>query len=106
MFSPLTRLLDLPEKIGLTIIFGVLRKELSMLMLFQSLGTTEVLTVMTPVQIMVFTVFILFYLPCLATFGIMVRELGMRKTILASTLSLGLAICLAWLMRFIAPLFL
>jgi hypothetical protein len=66
-----------------------------MLMLFQSLGTTEVLTVMTPVQIMVFTVFILFYLPCLATFGIMVRELGMRKTILASTLSLGLAICLA-----------
>ncbi|HPN33242.1 MAG TPA: ferrous iron transport protein B [bacterium] len=106
MFSPLTRLLDLPEKVGLTIIFGVLRKELSMLMLFQSLGTTEVLTVMTPVQIMVFTVFILFYLPCLATFGIMVRELGMRKTLLASALSLFLAIWLAWLTRFIAPLFL
>ncbi len=105
LFSPLTRLLDLPEKVGLTIIFGVLRKELSLLMLFQSLGTTEMLTVMTPVQIMVFTVFILFYLPCLATFGIMVRELGMRKTILASALSLVLAIWLAWLTRFIAPLF-
>ncbi len=106
MFSPLTGLLDLPEKVGLTIVFGVLRKELSLLMLFQSLGTTEVLTVMTPVQIMVFTVFILFYLPCLATFGIMVRELGMRKTILASALSLLLAVWLAWLTRFIAPLFL
>ncbi|NLP12585.1 ferrous iron transport protein B [bacterium] len=105
MFSPLTRLLDLPEKVGLTIVFGVLRKELSMLMLFQSLGTTEVLTVMTPVQIMVFTVFILFYLPCLATFGIMVRELGMRKSILASALSLILAVCLAWLTRFMASLF-
>ena len=104
--APLTHLLDLPEKTGLTIVFGVLRKELSLLMLFQALGTTDVLSVMTQTQVFVFTVFVIFYLPCLATFGIMIKELGVRKSILASLLSLGLAIVLAFGARWLAPLLL
>lgn len=104
LLSPLTRLLDLPQQTGLTIIFGVLRKELSLLMLLQALGTTDVLSVMTRVQIFVFTVFIVFYLPCVATFGVMSRELGLKKTLLASAFSLFLAVALAMLTRIIAPL--
>ena len=63
--SPLTHLLGLPVSVGTTLIFGLLRKELSLIMLTQALGTTQVLTVMTKTQIMVFTVFVTFYIPCL-----------------------------------------
>ncbi len=51
-----------------------------------------------------FTVFIVFYLPCVATFGVMSRELGLKKTLLASAFSLFLAVALAMLTRIIAPL--
>ncbi len=90
--SPLTTLLGLPRATGLTLIFGVLRKELSLLMLMQALGTTHVLGVMTAAQILIFTLFVTFYLPCMATLASMMRELGWRLTLAASTALLVLAI--------------
>ena len=65
--GPFTTLLGLPEVVGTTLIFGILRKELSMIMLIQALGTPNVLSVMTASQIVVFTLFITFYIPCVAT---------------------------------------
>ena len=95
--SPLTVLLGLPRAVGLTLIFGVLRKELSLFMLMQALGTTHVLTAMTAAQILIFTLFVTFYLPCLATFASMLRELGWRLTAAAAggLLSLAMLISLA-----------
>jgi small GTP-binding protein len=90
--SPLTALLGLPRSVGLTLIFGVLRKELSLLMLMQALGTTHVLGVMTAAQILIFTLFVTFYLPCMATLASMIRELGWRLTLAASGALLALAI--------------
>jgi len=90
--SPLTRLLGLPPSVGLTLIFGVLRKELSLLMLMQALGTTHVLGAMTAAQILIFTLFVTFYLPCMATLASMMRELGWRLTLAASGALLALAI--------------
>jgi ferrous iron transport protein B len=90
--SPLTALLGLPRSVGLTLIFGVLRKELSLLMLMQALGTTHVLSVMTAAQILIFTLFVTFYLPCLATLASLMRELGWRLTLAASGGLLALAI--------------
>ena len=58
--SPLTALLGLPRAVGLTLIFGVLRKELSLLMLMQALGTTNVASVMSAAQILIFTLFVTF----------------------------------------------
>jgi ferrous iron transport protein B len=104
--GPLTRLLDLPPAVGMTLVFGVLRKELSMIMLIQALGTTNIASVMSPAQIMVFTIFVVFYFPCLATFGILIRELGWPKALAASFLTLGLAVLLGVAARFLAPLFL
>ena len=77
--SPLTRILGLPVSVGTTLIFGLLRKELSMIMLTQALGTTQVLTVMIKTQIMVFTVFVIFYIPCLATIAALWKEIGKWK---------------------------
>jgi ferrous iron transport protein B len=97
--SPLTALLGLPTAVGLTLIFGVLRKELSLLMLMQAVGTTNVGSVMTTAQIVIFTLFVTFYLPCLATLASMVRELGRKLTVAASGALLALAIVVSLLAR-------
>jgi ferrous iron transport protein B len=89
---PLTALLGLPKAVGLTLIFGVLRKELSLLMLMQSLGTTHVLTMMTAAQVLIFTLFVTFYIPCLATLASMFREVGAKLTVAASVALLFLAL--------------
>jgi ferrous iron transport protein B len=93
--SPLTALLGLPRAVGLTLIFGVLRKELSLLMLMQALGTTNVVSVMTTAQILIFTLFVTFYLPCLATLASMMRELGWRLTTAAAGALLALAVIIS-----------
>jgi ferrous iron transport protein B len=95
MLSPLTALLGLPRVVGLTLIFGVLRKELSLLMLMQALGTTHVLSAMTAAQIVIFTLFVTFYLPCMATLASMMRELGWRLTTAAAGALLGLAVAVS-----------
>jgi ferrous iron transport protein B len=97
--SPLMALLGLPAAVGLTLIFGVLRKELTLLMLMQTLGTTNVASVMSTAQIVIFTLFVTFYLPCLATLASMVRELGRRLTLVASAALLVLAIVISLLAR-------
>jgi small GTP-binding protein len=93
--SPLTAIMGLPRSVGLTLIFGVLRKELSLLMLMQALGTTHVLGVMTAAQILIFTLFVTFYLPCMATLASMMRELGWRLTLAASSALLVLALVIS-----------
>lgn len=99
IFSPLSWLLGLPDKVGTTMIFGVLRKELSLVMLMQALGTTEVLSVLTPVQVMTFTIFITFYIPCMATIAVLIRELGNRWTIIIIGITLLLATKLGLITR-------
>ncbi len=78
LLRPLTGLLGLPETVGTTLVFGILRKELTLLMLFQALGTTQVLSVMTLAQIMVFTLFVTFYIPCVATVAALTKEIGWK----------------------------
>jgi ferrous iron transport protein B len=85
--------------VGTTLIFGLLRKELSMIMLTQALGTTNVLSVMTKTQIMVFTVFVTFYIPCLATIAALWKEIGKKGAVLAILFTLSVAIILALFTR-------
>jgi ferrous iron transport protein B len=94
--SPITWALGLPLSLGVTLIFGIFRKELSLVMLFQALGTTQVLTVLSAGQMMTFTLFVMFYVPCVATIAVLKRELGWRLTALAvaGTTSTALAIAL------------
>ena len=95
LLSPLTTLLGLPPAVGLTLVFGVLRKELSLLMLMQALGTTQVATVLTTGQILIFTLFVTFYLPCLATLATLAREIGWKLTALASVALFVLAMVIS-----------
>jgi ferrous iron transport protein B len=104
MLWPLTYLLGLPEAVGTTLIFGVLRKELSMIMLIQAIGTPHVLTVMSKIQVLVFTVFVVFYIPCLATIAVLWREIGSKRAIFTVLFTLILATGLALTARFLASL--
>ncbi len=97
-------MLGLPEETGITLVFGILRKELSMIMLFQAMHTTQLNTVMTNVQLIVFTIFTLFYIPCVGTMGVLLRELGVRKMILITVLTITVALILSVLSRIILSL--
>ncbi len=103
--SPLTVLLGLPRATGLTLVFGVLRKELSLLMLMQALGTTHVLGVMSVAQLVIFTLFVTFYLPCLATLASMLRELGWRLTAAAAATLVAIALVVSLAARGILAVF-
>jgi ferrous iron transport protein B len=54
---------------------------------------------MTAAQILIFTLFVTFYLPCMATLASMMRELGWRLTLAASGALLALAIVVSLVAR-------
>ena len=99
LVSPITLLLGLPIAVGTTLIFGVFRKELSMIMLVQALGATDISTVMSGTQIMTFTIFVLFYIPCVATIAVLMKEIGGKRTLFAILFTFLIAISLAILTR-------
>jgi ferrous iron transport protein B len=104
VLSPLTRGLGLPIVVGTTLIFGLLRKELSMIMLVEALGTTQVGQVMTASQILVFTIFITFYIPCLATIATLLKQIGRKMTAFAIGYSFLVATTLALATRFVSAM--
>jgi ferrous iron transport protein B len=93
--------LGLPAAVGVTLIFGVLRKELSMIMLVQALGVTNISTVMSATQIMTFTIFVLFYVPCVATIAVLIKEIGNKRTLFTIIFTFLIAFLLATITRFV-----
>lgn len=91
IIRPITWILGLPYKVGVPLIFGILRKELSLIMLRQALKISDFSDAMTPEQMIVFTVFIVFYVPCLATLAVLRRELGMRSMLIITALTILIA---------------
>ena len=68
-------------------------------MLFQALGTQNVLTVLSKTQILVFTIFVVFYVPCAATIGALIKQVRMKMTAFIVLLTFVLALVLALLTR-------
>jgi ferrous iron transport protein B len=95
--------LGLPQGLGITLVFGFLRKELTLIMMLQALGVDykNLLTVISREQIIVFTVFVSFFIPCLSTFAVLWKEIGKRVAFLSAGLSIGAAILLSLLVRLI-----
>ncbi|MGB9636224.1 MAG: nucleoside recognition domain-containing protein, partial [Thermoplasmata archaeon] len=86
--------LGLPAIVGFTLIFGVLRKELTVVMLAAFLGTANFAEVLSPLQMLVFTIVAMFYIPCIATIAALVKELGWKKAVLITVLEIGFAVLL------------
>lgn len=91
--SPVTVFwLGLPAVTGILLIFGILKKELTLIMLATYLGTTNFALVMTPVQMMVFALVVMLYIPCAATVAALVKEIGYKKALLITVVEVVFAI--------------
>jgi ferrous iron transport protein B len=71
-------------------------------MLGQALGTTNFGSVLTSVQMFVYSVFVVFYIPCIATLSALKRELGTRAMLVIA----GITILIATVAAFAARLLL
>ncbi len=98
ILSPITvGWLGLPAVVGIILVFGVLRKELTIIMLASLLGTEAFDTVLTPVQMLTFAVVTMFYVPCAATIAALRKEQGWRNALIISLFEIVFAIVLAGL---------
>ena len=105
VLSPLVeKALGLPRELGVTLVFGFLRKELSLIMMLQALGVSYqgVMTAITQQQLIVFTVFVSFFIPCLSTVAIIWKEVGRKIAFLSVGLNVVVAIILSILIRLLA----
>jgi len=91
--SPVTVVwLGLPAFTGFLFIFGILRKEASLVLLTTAAGTLDIRSVMSPVQMIVFALVIMIYIPCVATIAAMVREIGWKRAVYITMFEIGLAV--------------
>jgi ferrous iron transport protein B len=98
--APITSvLLGLPPEVGVSLLFGILRKELTIVMLAQALGTTDFAGALTTGQMCVYTAFALFYAPCLATLATLRAVIGARAMVIVAVLTTGTAAAVALAFR-------
>lgn len=89
--------LGLPLIAGIPLIFGVLRKELTLILLAKIAGTTNFAIVMTARQMIVFSLVTMIYIPCIATIAALIREFGWKRALGISLLDITLALFLGGL---------
>jgi len=93
ILSPITvGWLGLKSEMGISLIFGILRKELTLIMLATLLGTTNFGSVLTPAQMIVFTLVTMLYIPCIATIAACVKEFGWKKALFITVFEILFAI--------------
>jgi len=93
--APLTTYwLGLPSITGIPLIFGVLRKELTLIMLADLAGTLDFSRFLTSIQMVVFAIVAMIYIPCIATIAALAREFGVRRAIAVALLDSILALAL------------
>lgn len=94
--SPVTvAWLGLPAITGILLIFGILRKELILVMLAAFLGTTNFSDALTSQQMITLAVVSMFYIPCVATISVLWKEYGWKKAMAICVLEILFAILLA-----------
>lgn len=84
--------LGLPPAAGVTLLFGILRKELALELLAVTGGSTNLPLFMTPTQIFVFSLVTTIYIPCIATIATLKREFGWKKALAISLATIALAV--------------
>jgi ferrous iron transport protein B len=82
--------LGLPAEAGIPLIFGILRKELTLILLSELIPLES----LTAVQMIVFSLVIMIYVPCIATIAACVREFGWKKALTITVIDIALAVFL------------
>ena len=86
--------LGLPILAGIPLIFGILRKELTLILLAELSGSTNFSQVLTPIQMIVFALVTMIYIPCIATIAALIKEFGWKRALSVSTFDIILALAI------------
>jgi ferrous iron transport protein B len=84
--------LGLPAVTGILLIFGTLKKELTLVMLAAYLGTTNFALALTPIQMIVFALVTMLYIPCAAVIAALVKEIGWKRALCIAVFEILFAI--------------
>ena len=91
--SPITVVwLGLPAFTGFLFIFGILRKEAALVLLATAAGTTDIGQVMSPLQMIIFALVIMIYIPCIATIAAIIKEAGWKRAMYITIFEITLAL--------------
>jgi len=90
----MTVVLGLPAVAVVALVFGILRKEMALQMLMVLFGTSELATVLSSEQMFVFALVMAVFMPCLAALAVLVKEFGLRSTVVVTLASISLALVL------------
>ena len=95
LLSPITVYwLGLPAITGIFLIYGILRKELTLVLLAvlaNSMGTT-LLGLLTPSQMIIFSLVTMLYIPCFATIVLIAKETNWKYALQIAGLEIGIAL--------------
>ncbi|MCX8178128.1 MAG: ferrous iron transport protein B [Candidatus Bathyarchaeota archaeon] len=80
--------LGLPANAGVPLIFGVLRKELTLILLSELIPLES----LTAMQMIVFTLITMIYIPCVATIAALIKEFGWMKALTIAIVNVALAL--------------
>jgi ferrous iron transport protein B len=97
--------LGLPKITGIPLIFGILRKELTLILLSELTGTLEFNNILTHTQMIVFSIVTMIYVPCIATIAVLKREFNWKKAIGITIIDIFLALLIGGLTFRILSLF-
>ena len=97
--------LGLPAVSGILLIFGIVRKEMTLLTLAVIFHTTNFGSIMTPVQLIVLALISMIYVPCLANILALASEFGWKKATAVTIAEIGTAIMIGGIAFRILSLF-
>jgi ferrous iron transport protein B len=84
--------LGLPAFTAVALVFGILRKEMALQMLMVLGGTSDLSLVLSDHQMFVFALVMAVFMPCLAAFAVMLKEFGVKSTLMVTSASISLAL--------------
>jgi len=89
--------LMLPAVAGITLIYGILRKELALELMAVLGGSAMLLDFMAPLQIFIFALVVTLYFPCIGTYAVLKREFGLKRSLVISLFTIVLAVVIGGL---------
>jgi len=92
MAPVITDWLGLPILTGIPLIFGILRKELTLILLSELSGSTDFAQILTPIQMIVFALVTMIYIPCISTIAALIKEFGWKRAFGVSIFDIILAL--------------
>ena len=103
ILSPVTVLwLGLPAITGVFLIYGILRKELTLVLLsiLASSLNVSLLELLTPIQMITFSLVTMLYIPCFATIILIAKQTNWKFATQISLLEIGLALFIGGIVNY------